>query len=55
MQALGASSRARFRTNYTEPLIQRGLLALTLPNIPRSPNQRYRTTERGRALLGGGA
>jgi len=33
-------------------LIRSGYLELTIPNKPRSRNQRYLTTESGRALLG---
>ncbi|GAA4014572.1 hypothetical protein GCM10022408_29730 [Hymenobacter fastidiosus] len=53
MQLLGVSSRSRFKTAYTDALIQRGLLALTLPDIPSSPNQRYQTTQRGQEFLSG--
>ncbi|NML67063.1 AAA family ATPase [Hymenobacter sp. RP-2-7] len=54
MQLLDFTSRSRFKTGYTDALIQRGLLALTLPAIPSSPNQRYQTTIRGRNFLSGG-
>jgi ATP-dependent DNA helicase RecG len=54
LQALGVSNRTKFRTSYIDPLLQRQLLTLTLPEIPSSPNQRYQTTEQGQLLLTGG-
>ncbi|MDJ0368001.1 hypothetical protein QMK33_22900, partial [Hymenobacter sp. H14-R3] len=53
LQVLSVSNRTKFRTSYLDPLLQRGLLVLTLPAIPSSPNQRYYTTELGRALMVG--
>lgn len=51
LHVLAVSNRTKFRTSYVEPLLQRQLLALTLPEIPSSPNQRYQTTEQGQRLL----
>lgn len=51
LQVLSVSNRTKFRTGYLDPLLQRGLLVLTLPAIPSSPNQRYYTTELGRAFM----
>ena len=36
-----------FRRTYLNPLIEQGLLAMTDPEHPSSPMQKYRTTERG--------
>ncbi|MCL2788844.1 MAG: hypothetical protein FWD59_10215 [Micrococcales bacterium] len=36
---------------HIAPLVEQGLLAMTIPDAPRSKNQRYRTTEKGRAAL----
>ena len=49
--ALGIKHRMHFVHAYLEPLLAAGSLAMTIPNKPRSRNQRYRTTEAGLALL----
>jgi ATP-dependent DNA helicase RecG len=54
LKVLDVANRTKFRTSYLEPLLQRRLLTLTLPDIPHSPNQRYQTTEQGQWLLGSG-
>ena len=52
MQAhLGLSDAMNFRNLYLHPLIEAGLVAPTIPEKPRAPNQRYVVTARGRALL----
>jgi ATP-dependent DNA helicase RecG len=38
---LGLKSRKNFREKVLNPLIKGGLLKLTLPNKPTSPNQKY--------------
>jgi ATP-dependent DNA helicase RecG len=43
--------RKHFRKNYIEPLVSSGLLRMTLPDKPNSPNQRYKTTKQGVAYL----
>lgn len=48
---VGVRDRITFRRVYLMPLIEAGLLALTLPASPRAPTQRYVTTEEGRSLL----
>jgi ATP-dependent DNA helicase RecG len=48
---LGMDDRLAFRRVYLKPLLEAGLLALTLPGSPRAPTQRYVTTAAGRALL----
>lgn len=48
---LGVGDRLAFRRTYLNPLLEAGLLALTLPQSPRAPTQRYVTTDAGRALL----
>lgn len=48
---VGIDDRIAFRRVYLNPLLEAGLLALTLPNSPRAPTQRYVTTDAGRALL----
>ena len=47
----GFKHRTNFKKNYINPLVNNGLLALTVPDKPSSPNQRYITTEKGRNVL----
>jgi hypothetical protein len=48
---LGLPHRETFRENYLHPAIDAGLIEVTLPDKPTSRNQKYRLTERGRAVL----
>jgi len=41
MELLNMKSRVSFKKNYLDPLIKSGLVVMTLPNTPRSRNQRY--------------
>ena len=50
MQAVGRSNRSKFRGKVLKPLMQSGLLEMTIPDKPRSKNQRYRLTENGKVL-----
>jgi ATP-dependent DNA helicase RecG len=50
-RALGLRDAKHFREVFIQPLVEAGLLALTLPGSPRAPIQRYFTTELGKALL----
>ena len=47
----GFKHRTNFKKNYVDPLVNDGLLALTVPDKPSSPKQRYITTEKGRNIL----
>lgn len=47
MAHAGFSHRPHFVTTHIEPLLAGGVLRLTLPEKPRSPNQRYVLTEAG--------
>jgi len=40
----------KFGDQVLRPLLEAGLLEMTVPDKPRSPQQRYRTTEAGRRL-----
>jgi hypothetical protein len=40
-----------FQANYLKPLLQQGLLAMTIPEKPTSSKQRYVTTETGKETL----
>ena len=53
MYKIGYSNRVTFNKLYLRPLISNELIALTLPDTPTSPNQKYIITEKGRLLLGG--
>lgn len=51
LAAVGRRNRSRFREQALEPLLANGLLAMTLPDKPRSSRQQYRITDLGRAAL----
>ncbi|WP_367259977.1 Fic family protein [Methanoculleus sp.] len=53
MDIAGRTNRTKFRNAIPKPLMQAGLIEMTIPDRPRSGNQKYRVTERGRALLAG--
>ena len=48
----GMKDREHFRKEYLQPLLDDGLLEMTIPEKPRSSKQSYRLTETGRAVLG---
>ena len=41
MDKVGMKSKASFKKNYLDPLIQSGMIEMTLPETPTSRNQRY--------------
>jgi len=43
MQHLGLKHREHFRSSILKPMIKNRLLELTIPDKPKSPNQKYRT------------
>ncbi|WP_295389945.1 DUF4276 family protein [uncultured Thiodictyon sp.] len=45
--------RTEFRDQCLTPLLEQGLVTMTIPDKPQSSKQRYRLTERGSALLAG--
>lgn len=45
--ALGLTHRQHFIKEYLNPLLKAGLIEMTIPDKPRSPKQRYRTTTAG--------
>ena len=49
--AAGHSSRTGHFKRWLNRLLRGGLLEMTVPDKPRSPEQRYRLTEKGRAAL----
>ena len=51
MRITKRSNRTKFRKKVLNPLIEEGLIAMTDPDSPNSPKQRYQTTAQGQALL----
>ena len=47
----GRTDRTKFRNQVVRPLLEDGLLEMTIPDRPRSSHQRYRTTGTGARLL----
>jgi ATP-dependent DNA helicase RecG len=54
MAGLGLTDRKHFRVDYLQPAIEEGVIEMSLPDKPNSSKQRYRLTEKGRALLARG-
>lgn len=50
MQCVGRSNRSKFREVVLLPLLALELVAMTIPDKPSSSKQRYRLTEKGRAM-----
>lgn len=48
--SLQLKHRETFRDNYLSPAIEGGFVELTIPDVPTSPNQRYRLTAKGKTL-----
>ena len=44
------TDRTKFRRKYIHPLMESGILELTIPDKPNSQNQKYRLTTKGLAL-----
>jgi ATP-dependent DNA helicase RecG len=51
MAPSGLKNKTRFRDQVIVPLLDAGLLEMTIPDKPRSSKQQYRITEAGRAVL----
>jgi ATP-dependent DNA helicase RecG len=51
MELAKYTNRTRFRNEVIKPLIEAGLLALTIPEKPQSSKQKYYTTDKGKAAL----
>ena len=45
------SNTSKFKTKYVNPLIEAQIVAMTLPDKPTSPKQRYFLTDNGKILL----
>lgn len=51
--ALGLKDKRSFRKVYLEPAMAAGLVEMTSPDSPSSPQQKYRLTTLGRERLRG--
>ena len=51
MELIGRSDRTKFRNQVLKPLLEDGLLGLTVPDKPSSSLPKYRLTKKGKALL----
>ena len=45
------TDRTKFRRKYIHPLLEAGILELTIPEKPNSQNQKYRLTAKGLGIL----
>ncbi|MFR9498032.1 MAG: Fic family protein, partial [Rikenellaceae bacterium] len=52
-RALNYRDEAGFRTKYLKPLRESGLITLTIPDKPTSPDNKYITTPTGKEFLAG--
>ena len=50
-QHLDLKNRDHFRKTILNPMVEEELLALTVPDKPKSPKQHYMTTDKGKQLL----
>ena len=50
-QFCGLKDATYFKTNIIDALIEGGLVAMTQPDSPNSPTQKYYLTESGKSLL----
>ena len=48
---LGLTDEKHFRQRYQQPAVAQELIEMTIPDKPRSSRQKYRLTEKGRAVL----
>lgn len=51
MTIVGRSNRTKFRDQVLSPMMEAGLIEMTVPDKPTSRLQKYRLTDQGRALL----
>ena len=51
MKIVGRTNRTKFRDQVLNPLLQDGLLEMTIPGKPNSSHQKYQITEKGRIWL----
>jgi ATP-dependent DNA helicase RecG len=53
LESLDMSNHQYNYQRHIEPLLERNWLELTVPDKPKSPNQKYKTTKKGRMVLQG--
>jgi len=51
-KAFDWKNRTKFKKKFVNPLLEEGLVKMTIPNKPTSPNQKYVVTEKGKRLGG---
>jgi ATP-dependent DNA helicase RecG len=51
MSIANRTDRTKFRNQVLNPLLEAGLIEMTIPDKPRSSKQKYRLTKTGRELL----
>ena len=49
-QALGLNDRYHFRESYLKPTLAAKLIEMTIPEKPKSKQQKYRLTEKGKKM-----
>jgi ATP-dependent DNA helicase RecG len=50
-ERLSLLDEKNFREKYQQPAIESGLVEMTIPDKPRSGNQKYRLTQMGREYV----
>ena len=50
-EKLGLADEKHFREHYQQPAVAQELLEMTIPSKPRSQQQKYRLTDKGRAVV----
>jgi predicted transcriptional regulator len=53
-EGLGINDKAHVRNAYINPALEEALIERTIPDKPNSRLQKYRLTEKGKALLKNG-
>ena len=49
---LGYTNATKFKKSYLVPLMEQGLVVMSLPDKPNSPTQKYYLTEKGKIMIG---
>lgn len=50
-QVMNMTNATKFKRNYIDPLLELRILAMTQPDSPKSPTQKYYLTEMGKQLI----